>query len=263
MTSSVPIEKKENPIISTGKNIITGGVLFIEGTGTAIFEDVMYGVYKPIEINKSSYQLGRVVGHTVSTVGGTLGAIGGKGLEEVGIIAVPETAGLSLGITGAGYIVSGYSGGVAVKGSIGVGQSLAKLSQNSLNSDESGKNNSSSSSSSKNNNNVTNNNSHNQQIRDNYNQLSEHEKNMFQKYEKSGWNGQVSGGPSHAGGTFRNDGSANSAILPAKNKNGEITYKEFDINQTTTGRDSYRFIKGSDGSVYYTNDHYKTFTRIK
>ncbi|MBF1333369.1 MAG: hypothetical protein HXM49_04230 [Leptotrichia sp.] len=22
-------------------------------------------------------------------------------------------------------------------------------------------------------------------------------------------------------------------------------------------------MKGSDGSVYYTNDHYKTFTRIK
>ena len=263
MTSSVPTEKKENPIISTGKNIITGGVLFIGGTWTAISEDVTYGVYKPIEINKPSYQLGRVVGHTVSTVGGTLGAIGGKGLEEVGIIAVPETAGLSLGITGAGYIVSGYSGGVAVKGSIGVGQSLAKLSQNSLNSGESGKNNSSSSSSSKNNNNVTNNNSHNQQIKDNYNQLSEHEKNMFQKYEKSGWNGQVSGGPSHAGGKYRNDGSANSTILPTKNKNGEISYKEFDINQTTTGRDSYRFIKGSDGSVYYTNDHYKTFTRIK
>ena len=33
-----------------------------------------------------------------------------------------------IGITGAGYIVSGYSGGVAVKGSIVVGQSLAKLS---------------------------------------------------------------------------------------------------------------------------------------
>ena len=137
------------------------------------------------------------------------------------------------------------------------------MSQNSLNSGESGKNNSSSSSSSKNNNNVTNNNSHNQQIKDNYNQLSEHEKNMFQKYEKSGWNGQVSGGLSHAGGTFKNDGSGNSAILPTENKNGKITYKKFDINQTTTGRDSSRFIKGSDGSVYYTNDHYKTFTRIK
>ena len=53
---------------------------------------------------------------------------------------------------------------------------------------------------------------------------------MFQKYEKSGWNGQVSGRPSHAGGTFKNDGSGNSAILPTENKNGKITYKKFDIN---------------------------------
>ena len=138
MTSSVPTEKKENPIISTGKNIITGGVLFIGGTGTAIFEDVTYGVYKPIEINKPSYQLGRVVGHTVSTVGGTLGAIGGKGLEEVGIIAVPETAGLSLGITGAGYIVSGYSGGVAVNGVKGVAMSIANLTNSNKTSSSNG-----------------------------------------------------------------------------------------------------------------------------
>ena len=138
MTSSVPTEKKENPIISTGKNIITGGVLFIEGTWTAIFEDVTYGVYKPIEINKPSYQLGRVVGHTVSTVGRTLGAIGGKGLEEGGIIAVPATAGLSLGITGAGYIVSGYSGGVAVNGVKGVAMSIANLTNSSKTSSSNG-----------------------------------------------------------------------------------------------------------------------------
>ena len=138
MTSSVPTEKKENPIISTGKNIITGGVLFIGGTWTAISEDVTYGVYKPIEINKPSYQLGRVVGHTVSTVGGTLGAIGGKGLEEVGIIAVPETAGLSLGITGAGYIVSGYSGGVAVNGVKGVAMSIANLTNSNKTSSSNG-----------------------------------------------------------------------------------------------------------------------------
>ena len=138
MTSSVPTEKKENPIISTGKNIITGGVLFIGGTWTAISEDVTYGVYKPIEINKPSYQLGRVVGHTVSTVGGTLGAIGGKGLEEGGIIAVPATAGLSLGITGAGYIVSGYSGGVAVNGVKGVAMSIANLTNSNKTSSSNG-----------------------------------------------------------------------------------------------------------------------------
>ena len=138
MTSSVPTEKKENSIISTGKNIITGGFLFIAGTGTAIIEDVTYGAYKPKEINKPSYQLGRIIGHTASTVGGTLGAIGGKGLEEGGIIAAPATGGLSLGITGVGYIVSGYSAGVAVNGVKGVTKSIANLTNSNNTSSSSG-----------------------------------------------------------------------------------------------------------------------------
>ena len=29
------------------------------------------------------------------------------------------------------------------------------------------------------------------------------------------------------------------------------------------GRDAERFVRGSDGSVYYTIDHYVTFTKIK
>ena len=33
MTSSVPTEKKENPIISTGKNIITGVFFLLKGQG--------------------------------------------------------------------------------------------------------------------------------------------------------------------------------------------------------------------------------------
>ena len=139
-TSSVPTEKKENPIISTGKNIITGSFLFVAGTGTAIIEDVTYGAYKPKEINKPSYQLGRVIGHTASTVGGTLGTIGGKGLEEGGIITAPATAGLSLGITGAGYIVSGYSAGVAAKGSLGIFESAGKFKDSLKNFDSNSNN---------------------------------------------------------------------------------------------------------------------------
>lgn len=27
--------------------------------------------------------------------------------------------------------------------------------------------------------------------------------------------------------------------------------------------DGCRFVKGSDGSVYYTDDHYKTFTKLE
>ena len=79
---------------------------------------------------------------------------------------------------------------------------------------------------------------------------------MFNRYEQNGWRGQVSGGPSNAGRVYRND----SKLLPEDN-----TYKEFDVNVRTPGasRDSIRFVSGSDGTVYYTNDHYQTFTRIK
>ena len=46
----------------------------------------------------------------------------------------------------------------------------------------------------------------------------------------------------------------------------KIQYKEFDINKAdpvTNFRDDKRFVKGSDGSIYYTDDHYMTFKRIK
>jgi len=44
-----------------------------------------------------------------------------------------------------------------------------------------------------------------------------------------------------------------------------IKYKEFDVNnkELFEDRDNERFIHGSDGSVYYTNDHYETFIKIK
>ncbi|WP_409335635.1 ribonuclease domain-containing protein [Fusobacterium pseudoperiodonticum] len=56
-------------------------------------------------------------------------------------------------------------------------------------------------------------------------------------------------------------------MLPRKDANGNnITYKEFDINKAdpvTNFRDNKRFVRGSDGSIYYTDDHYMTFRRIK
>ena len=62
--------------------------------------------------------------------------------------------------------------------------------------------------------------------------------------------------------TFQNrDGD-----LPEKDSSGnKIEYKEHDVNNKKEGhgRDAERFISGSDGSVYYTGDHYETFTKIK
>ena len=64
------------------------------------------------------------------------------------------------------------------------------------------------------------------------------------------------------GDTFRN----REGNLPAKSANGKrITYKEWDVNpkKRGRGRDAERIVTGSDGSAWYTWDHYKTFTQIR
>lgn len=86
---------------------------------------------------------------------------------------------------------------------------------------------------------------------------------MYTKYSANGWKGNISGQTqgTKAGGTYLNK----DLKLPTSDSNGRsITYKEYDINNKAPNqdRDSFRFIKGSDGSVYYTNDHYGTFIKI-
>lgn len=39
-------------------------------------------------------------------------------------------------------------------------------------------------------------------------------------------------------------------------------YKECDVNYSGGFRGAERLIFGEDGSIYYTNDHYKTFTKL-
>lgn len=93
------------------------------------------------------------------------------------------------------------------------------------------------------------------EIDKNFNKLSQQEKDIFYKYEKSGWKGQVSGGPAYAGKEYRNFDKK----LPLNTR-----YREFDVNKKMgKSRDSVRFLRGDNGTVYYTDDHYKTFIRIK
>ena len=44
-----------------------------------------------------------------------------------------------------------------------------------------------------------------------------------------------------------------------------IRYTEHDVNPrpSSGNRDSLRFVRGSDGKTYMTDDHYKTFKEIK
>ena len=90
---------------------------------------------------------------------------------------------------------------------------------------------------------------------------------MYAKYESSGWKGNVSGQTpgTAAGGAYHNNPSPGYAKLPDSENGVAITYREFDINNRIAGmrRDSVRFVVGSNGRVYYTDNHYKTFIEIR
>ncbi|MEU7769157.1 ribonuclease domain-containing protein [Nocardia sp. NPDC049190] len=54
--------------------------------------------------------------------------------------------------------------------------------------------------------------------------------------------------------------------LPVEDASGNaMTYQEWDVNPKQPGRsrDAERIVTGSDGSAWYTGDHYKTFTRMR
>ena len=68
------------------------------------------------------------------------------------------------------------------------------------------------------------------------------------------------------GGEFENDGRGGGEALPETDEHGDpITYKEWDVKDPdpVEGRGAERLVTGSDGSAYYTDDHYQTFTRIR
>ncbi|GAA4641128.1 ribonuclease domain-containing protein [Gordonia humi] len=66
----------------------------------------------------------------------------------------------------------------------------------------------------------------------------------------------------HGGDLFRNA----EGRLPRRTADGQkITYREWDVNakQRGRGRDAERIVTGSNGSAYYTLDHYESFTAIR
>jgi RHS repeat-associated protein len=71
--------------------------------------------------------------------------------------------------------------------------------------------------------------------------------------------------PGHKGGSmFANDGRNGSQILPRTTPDGDaISYQEWDVNPHVKGvdRGGERIVTG-DGKVYYTNDHYLSFTQF-
>jgi guanyl-specific ribonuclease Sa len=76
------------------------------------------------------------------------------------------------------------------------------------------------------------------------------------------WPGSANAPGTKGGSVFDND----QQLLPTRDASGEpITYQEWDVNPRVSGqdRDAQRIVTGSDGSAWYTTDHYQTFHRIR
>lgn len=80
------------------------------------------------------------------------------------------------------------------------------------------------------------------------------------------WPGSANAPGTRGGGVFRNITPDGQHPLPTTDASGKpITYQEWDVNPRAPGqdRDAERIITGSDGSAWYTTDHYHTFHRIR
>ena len=68
------------------------------------------------------------------------------------------------------------------------------------------------------------------------------------------------------GREFHNGGRDGEESLPKRDAHDRpITYQEWDVNPKVAGvnRGAERLVTGSDGSAYYTSDHYRTFTKLR
>jgi RHS repeat-associated protein len=69
--------------------------------------------------------------------------------------------------------------------------------------------------------------------------------------------------PGYKGGRdFVNDGGQGASILP---RGSGVTYKEWDVNPWVKGTDrgGERLVTGTDGTAWYTTDHYHSFYRVR
>ena len=103
----------------------------------------------------------------------------------------------------------------------------------------------------------------------NYDNLPESVKESYKEHSKNSWKSQYNDGTNDSwkdNNRFYNEGRKGGEVLPKTDANGNpIEYTEHDVNPrpSSGNRDSLRFVRGSDGKTYMTDDHYRTFKEIK
>jgi len=75
-------------------------------------------------------------------------------------------------------------------------------------------------------------------------------------FESTNWSKPIAQDGAKAGREYINS----TKLLPIKS---EKYYKEFDVNPKSFGRDNERFVRGINGEIYFSNDHYDSFVKIQ
>lgn len=85
---------------------------------------------------------------------------------------------------------------------------------------------------------------------------------VYYKYKNHGWQGNFPGSPEMKAGKKWENLDQDLPILDSVGRS--ITYQEWDLDQKIINEDrtKRRFVTGSDGSAYYTNEHYSEFIKI-
>jgi guanyl-specific ribonuclease Sa len=91
-------------------------------------------------------------------------------------------------------------------------------------------------------------------------------RDTLEQIDAGKWPGSAKAPGTKGGSPFRNAPPGKPPPLPTTDSSGEpITYTEWDVNprEPDLKRDDERIVTGSDGSAWYTNDHYGTFRRLR
>lgn len=92
--------------------------------------------------------------------------------------------------------------------------------------------------------------------------VPEHAYRTLAEIDAGRWPDSADAPGTKGGDRFRN----REGQLPGTDDAGSrVTYREWDVNpkQRDSSRDAERIVTGSDGSAWYTEDHYETFTRMR